>query len=162
MFVIEDLTMKRIGKVKTGYDELLAYLRSLPFEKDVSRYVSERQVCWLKWKVNLGSGKVSKGVEVTEKFQKFGDRVLPGWDIGLVTVGNGIAAHRDHSYGDREAVVVNLGECEFQCGDEKLKLKNGDIVKFNCKQIHSVKADSDRRVSIVLWRWSRKYKGLVQ
>jgi hypothetical protein len=64
-----------------------------------------------------------------------------------------IAPHRDHSYGQPMAMLLNIGMAEFAINDKTYVLNDGDIMKFNCKLLHAVpRIMSEERFSLVLWK----------
>ncbi|WP_333394545.1 hypothetical protein [Microcoleus sp. N9_A1] len=149
-------------KVIPNLSELKEYLRGLVGEMEYSHssLTKKRLELWLFNKVHLGNGQVSLGF-YDERLYQLCQRLYPGCDIGLLTYhGNKrggssglIADHRDHGYGRPIAVSLNIGIAEFVVDGKSCVLDDGEIVKFNCKQIHSVpRIMSEERFSLVLWQ----------
>jgi hypothetical protein len=162
--------LRKISKVSgNNLEELRNWCRDKVslMTSDVSRYGRGRKRLWLFNEVNLANGDVKAGYS-DERIRRFSQRVYPGCEIGLLTFGgkvNGISStgligkHRDHAYGSPTAVLVNLGSCIFGYGDQQYQLEDGDIIEFNCKEIHSVEQIlSPERFSLVFWKFSPKFK----
>ena len=88
---------------------------------------------------------------------------------GLAVHGStGIAWHRDASYADARAVLVNLGPCTFELDRARdsangrpadptsLELSGGEVLDFDCKHQHRVTNADPARWSVVLWRLKRQ------
>jgi hypothetical protein len=125
-----------------------------------SSLTNKRLELWLFNKVHLGNGRVSPGY-FDRRLYDFCQRLYQGCDIGLLTYHGPerggscglIALHRDHSYGQPMAVVLNLGAAEFVINGKSYVLNDGDIMKFNCKLLHAVpRIMSEERFSLVLWK----------
>ena len=154
--------MEAIKKTIQNIAEFKQYLRSLvpQMEYSYSSLTNKRLELWLFNKVHLGNGQVSPGY-FDQRLYDFCQRLYEGCDIGLLTYHGPerggscglIAPHRDHSYGQPMAVVLNLGMAEFVIDDKTYVLNDGDIMKFNCKLLHAVpRIMSEERFSLVLWK----------
>ena len=130
------------------------------FTLDYSSYALGRRRLWLFSEVDLRSGKISQGYSdrYLEELCQF---IYPGCTQGLISYhgtikgvkSNGsIKPHRDHSCVQRVARTLNIGECGFICGDDSAELRDGQIIEFDCKKLHSVSDCSIGRVAINLWK----------
>jgi hypothetical protein len=72
---------------------------------------------------------------------------------------SGINWHRDSTYAAPIAATINLGPCKFGLNDYKeekwLDLKGGEVITFNCKQLHCA-IPSPNRWAIHCWQDSGK------
>jgi hypothetical protein len=154
--------METIKKTIPNLSEFKEYLRSLIGEMEYSHssLTKKRLELWLFNKVHLGNGQVSPGF-YDQRLYKLCQRLYPGSDIGLLTYHGPardascglIAPHRDQGYGRPIAVSLNIGIAEFVVDGKSCVLNDGEIVKFNCKQLHSVpRIMSEERFSLVLWQ----------
>ena len=154
--------MEKIKKVIPNLSEFKQYLRDLVGEMEYSHssLTKKRLELWLFNKVHLGNGQVSPGF-YDQRLYELCQRLYPGSDIGLLTYHGPakggscglIAPHRDHGYGRPIAVSLNIGIAEFVVDGKSCVLNDGEIVKFNCKQLHSVpRIMSEERFSLVLWQ----------
>lgn len=141
-------------------------------KKDVSNYAKNRLRVWLSIEPTLTSPtKLLPGLPTDLKLL---DRLreLINWDFDycLVTYSGkeaiGISAHRDASYADYEAYGWNInGECRFSYWEGRESfgyskevnkytsqdqpthqtiIKTGDIVRFNCKNLHAAEPSANR------------------
>lgn len=154
--------MEKMKKVIPNISEFKEYLRGLVGEMEYSHssLTKKRLELWLFNKVHLGNGQVSPGF-YDQRLYDLCQKLYPGSDIGLLTYHGPekggscglIAPHRDHGYGRPIAVSLNIGIAEFIVDGKSCVLKDGEIVKFNCKQLHSVpRIMSEERFSLVLWQ----------
>ena len=154
--------MEKIKKVIPNLCEFKQYLRDLVGEMEYSHssLTKKRLELWLFNTVHLGNGQVSPGF-YDQRLYELCQRLYPGCDIGLLTYHGKerggscglIAPHRDHGYGRPIAVSLNIGIAEFVVDGKSCVLNDGEIVKFNCKQLHSVpRIMSEERFSFVLWQ----------
>jgi hypothetical protein len=129
-------------------------------EYSYSSLTNKRLELWLFNKVHLGNGQVSPGY-FDHRLYDFCQRLYEGCDIGLLTYHGPerggscglIAPHRDHSYGQPMAVVLNIGMAEFVIDGKTYVLNDGDIKKFNSKLLHAVpRILTEERFSLVLWK----------
>ena len=141
---------------------------------DVSNYARGRRRAWLQieaplgptqpWRPGLASARLWPWlVRVWRRVHPDGDPQL-----GLAVHGDtGIAWHRDASYAQPRAVVVNLGPCAFELDRARdgangrpavpvsLELSGGEVLDFDCKHRHRVLRADAARWSVVLWRLKR-------
>ena len=154
--------MEAIKKTIPNIAEFKQYLRSLvpQMEYSYSSLTNKRLELWLFNKVHLGNGQVSPGY-FDQRLYDFCQRLYEGCNIGLLTYHGPerggscglIAPHRDHSYGQPMAVVVNIGMAEFVIDGKTYVLNDGDIKKFNSKLLHAVpRILNEERFSLVLWK----------
>jgi hypothetical protein len=154
--------MEAIKKTIPNIAEFKQYLRSLvpQMEYSYSSLTNKRLELWLFNKVHLGNGQVSPGY-FDQRLYDFCQRLYENCNIGLLTYHGPerggscglIAPHRDHSYGQPMAVVLNIGVAEFVIDGKTYVLNDGDIMKFNCKLLHAVpRIMSEERFSLVLWK----------
>ncbi|MDB9456914.1 hypothetical protein [Dolichospermum circinale] len=164
VFLPHRTIMKIISKVrKDTLDELKEYLKSLVplMTKDVSYKATDRYRMWLFNHCDLRNGQISPAY-YNERLFRFCQRVYPGCNIGLLSFGgqvNGIKSsgliddHRDHSYSQPIARTVNIGEAIFRVNGVDHELNDGQIIEFNCKQIHSLtEIRSELRFGLNLWK----------
>lgn len=130
----------------------------------VSQYAKGRKELWIRRQCDLRKqATISEGFR-DERLEALGDRVLPGFDIGVLLLyqpGVKINLHRDHTVFDSTAVSINLGEATFlmaEMGKKGTELKpqyypltDGDVIKFNCKILHGIEAVNTERWCIVFW-----------
>src|SRR4028118_2059208 len=154
--------MEAIKKTIPNIAEFKQYLRSLvpQMEYSYSSLTNKRLELWLFNKVHLGNGQVSPGY-FDQRLYDFCQRLYQGCDIGLLTYHGPerggscglIAPHRDHSYGQPMAVVLNIGVAEFVIDGKIHVLNDGDMKRFNCKLPHAVpRILTEERFSLVLWK----------
>jgi len=154
--------METIKKTIPNIAELKQYLRGLVNEMEYSHssLTKKRLELWIFNKIHLGNGHVSAGY-FDQRLYDFCQRLYPGCDVGLLTYHGKerggscglIAPHRDYSYGQPMAVLLNIGMAEFAINDKTYVLNDGDIMKFNCKLLHAVpRIMSEERFSLVLWK----------
>lgn len=162
--------MKVISKVrKDSLPELKEYLKSLVplMSKDVSYKAPDRYRMWLFNQCDLRNGQISPAY-YDERLFRFCQKVFPGTNIGLLSFGGQVGKikssglindHRDHTYSSPTARTVNIGQCVFRVNGVDYELEDGQIIEFNCKQIHSiVKIRSELRFGINLWKLT-EHKG---
>ncbi|MFM6883515.1 MAG: hypothetical protein ACKPKK_23125 [Dolichospermum sp.] len=154
--------MKVISRIKKDLPELKDYLRSLIplMSKDVSSKATDRYRMWIFNQCNLSNGQISEAY-YDDRLFKFCQRVFPGCNIGLISFGGEVSGikssgliddHRDHSYASVTARTVNIGECVFRVDGIDYQLKDGEVIEFNCKKVHSlVSISSELRFGINLW-----------
>jgi hypothetical protein len=129
--------------------------------------------------------RVLPGIPVEERFWKaLQDRIGWEFDFALVTYsgdgreGQGILPHRDASYADYEAYSLHLtGECRFDywqgrdsfgAGPSRVQhnpavdaptesklLAPGQVVRFNCKNVHAA-VPGPGRWNINFWKGKRR------
>ncbi len=149
--------------------------------RDVSNYAKGRLRTWLGTEPTLTSPtRLLKGSPIPDShLQRLRD--LVGWQFAycLVTysgddsIGIGIDPHRDASYADYEAWGWSLsGQCQFRYWEgrqsfgyspelvkytandpptHEIVIEAGDIVRFNCKNLHSANP-SPGRWNLNFWR----------
>ncbi len=158
--------LKQVNKVQNP-EALRNWCRSMKDKlvADTSNYAKGRYRLWLFHEVDFRNGKLTKSY-FDERIWNFSQRVYPNCNIGLLTFGgrfnNGkvsdgrIGLHRDHTYAKPKTISINLGEAIFSYGEPNLTdylLKDGDILKFNCKVLHGLKQiKSPERFSLVFWQ----------
>lgn len=142
--------------------------------EDPSSYAKGRLIAWLDKRPTFGKDWVVKpGVTVPDNvIPKLKEWIEWDFDFCLVTYsgegdsGNGILPHRDSSYADYEARGLHLsGEAKFDYWNSRqsfgfsqdtgispktsdpthsLILKPGEVMKFNCKNVHSADPGPNR------------------
>jgi hypothetical protein len=148
---------------------------------DVSNYAKGRLRVWLDDEPSLTANvRISQGLRIPAGIrQRLRDLIKWDFDYALVTYSGdfeaiGIKPHRDARYADYEAVGLNVsGTCRFDywagrqsfgkspnlieydprydAPTDCLNLAAGDVVKFNCKNLHSA-TPSKKRWNINFWR----------
>ena len=137
--------------------------------QDVSNYAKGRTRAWLQWE-----GPLSKWRDYGEGVRD--DKLWPwlvrlwqahGWpgtpDLGLAIHGPvGIRPHRDATYAHANAVTVNLGAVEWGWHPQRQgndpegldwrTLSGGEILRFDCKHLHSSRRLDAKRWAIILWQ----------
>lgn len=152
---------------------------------DVSNYAKGRLRAWLRIEPSLSDPtKTYKGVPVSEKeWTRLQEIARFPFDFCLATysgdeTATGISPHRDAGYADFEAWGLNVsGECLFNywMGRESfgrstnkreldptkddpthsMILSPGDLVRFNCKNLHSA-SPGIKRWNLNFWRSKQK------
>lgn len=149
---------------------------------DVSNYAKGRMRAWLRTEPPLSTKQQTKsGIEVSDKiWNRLQEIINWSFDYCLVTysgneVAIGISPHRDSSFAAYEAMGLNVsGTCRFSYWNERngfdatkptnkfpvegppshvVELKPGDLVRFNCKNVHAAEPSTNR------WNmnfWKRK------
>jgi len=147
---------------------LLKWLETLKpcLTSDVSNYAVGRQRLWLKVEPPLGNQPYKPGFPINDKiWERLQEIIEWKFDYCLVTYSGddaiGIRPHRDSSYADYEAMGLNIsGTCKFSYWNSRksfgfskstepnefivLDLKPGDLIRFNCKNLHSAEPSPDR------------------
>lgn len=170
---------KKIPNVNKIENWLETYIRKY-LKPDVSNYAKGRLRTWLNKEPSLSSPtKIYEGTQVNEKvLKRLAELIEWDFDFCLVTYSGddaiGISPHRDASYADYEAYALHIsGECKFDywMGREEfgkspnkkefnikaeepthsLILSPGDLVHFNCKNVHAA-SPSARRWNANFWR----------
>jgi hypothetical protein len=117
----------------------------------VSSYANGRKELWLKRYCDLRrKPTISEGYR-DERIERLGERLLPGFDIGLLLLyapGTRINLHRDHTVFQPMTAAVNLGQATFVMTEqprkgEKLQpdyyaLNDGDCICFNSQVLHGI------------------------
>lgn len=164
------LKAENVAAIKTHLETV--YLEGGLLTPDVSNYAKGRMRCWLESEGPLSATRAWQPAYHDERLWSFIIKnVWPEAELGMVTYGPvGIKAHRDATYADWEARIVNLGEVKgwqytpgystFGSGPQvkrpsiTLLLKEGEVIRFNCKNEHEVIGPAEDRWAINLWRVS--------
>jgi hypothetical protein len=130
----------------------------------ISRYANGRKELWIRRYCDLKKQPVITEGFRDDRLEALGDRVLPNFDIGLLLFyqpGVKINLHRDHTVFSPTAVSINLGEATFLMAEmvkkgaklqpEYYHLTDGEVIKFNSKILHGIKAVNKERWCIVFW-----------
>lgn len=170
-----EIKPKLIGKLQpqaiADLKEWLEARRHL-LKPSLSRYAPGRAELWLKVACDLRSPPTLSPGYRDERIEALGERLLPGWDIGLILKYPpkvAIGLHRDHRvFAAREAVAVNLEETNFlmaarpQAGENPRPtafcLQTGDCISFNPKKLHGTTPIETERWSIIFWYLRPEYK----
>ena len=136
---------------------------------DVSAYASGRLRCWLRTEPPLSTSQHEKpGFKVQDGIWRRLEQLIDWpFDFCLVTysgaMATGIEPHRDASYADYEAVGLNVTGSFGQARDTHgynpakdapthvLELSPGNVIRFNCKNVHGAKP-SAHRWAMNFWR----------
>lgn len=175
------MSLKVIGRIKTGLDDLYAWCEIQPLRHEVkSTYAPQRLEKWYRAGSNLRSGaaeKVFRTDEPAGRIVNLGDRLLPGWHSLLVCSGDRnsgtsttISNHRDHTHFQGYAVLVNLGEAiyteQLQRNDDsswqEYKLTDGMVMSINTKLIHGAEQISTRRYNLTFRHFKPEYLQMLQ
>ncbi|MBD2309640.1 hypothetical protein H6G17_29895 [Chroococcidiopsis sp. FACHB-1243] len=175
------MSLKVIGRIKTGLDDLYAWCELQPLKHEVkSTYAPQRLEKWYRAGSNLRSGdaeKVFRTDEPKRRIVKLGDRLLPGWHSELVCSGDRhsgtsttISNHRDHTHFQGHAILVNLGEAIYReqlrrnddSSWQEYKLTDGMVVSINTKLIHSAEQISTERYNLTFRHFKPEYLQLLQ
>jgi hypothetical protein len=136
----------------------------------VSSYANGRKELWIKRYCDLRrKPTISEGYR-DERIERLGERLLPGFDIGLLLLyepGIRIKKHRDHTVFQPMTAAVNLGQATFVMAQqprkgEKLQLdyyalNDGDCICFNSKVLHGIMPVEQERWSIIFWHLKPQY-----
>lgn len=139
---------------------------------DVSTYARGRTRAWLQYEAPLsarqhyrpGLRDTKLWTWLTKIWGQAGYAGAP--DVGLALHGPiGIRPHRDASYAHAGALTVNLGPAEWGWHPDRhgqspaqlewASLAGGEILRFDCKHLHSSRNLDPRRWAIVLWEAKR-------
>lgn len=148
---------------------IINYLKLLPFKQDPSTYSKGRLICWINKEpllyIKRDCLKLAKPSHVDSLIPSLCQDLLdfePNYI--LVTYSgdgaNGINWHRDATYAAPIAATINLGQCKFGLinnnkEEEWLDLVGGEVITFNCKQLHCA-IPSPNRWAIHCWSDSGK------
>lgn len=148
---------------------IINYLQQLPLKQDHSTYSKGRLICWINKEPLLYIKRDC--LKLAKSAHK--DNLIPNLCKGLLDFepdyilvtysgnnANGINWHRDSTYAAPIAATINLGLCKFGLintnkEEEWLDMKGGEIITFNCKQLHSA-IPSSNRWAIHCWQDSGK------
>lgn len=149
------MTLEIIKRIDTT--KLAQWLETLKprLKPDVSVYAKGRLRCWLGVEPSLTRVVTERpGVEVSPKIiNRLTEIIEWRFDYCLVTFSAeaaiGITPHRDASFADREARGLNVtGYCQFSYSSpgvtETVMLEPGDLIKFDCKNVHGAVPNSNR------------------
>ena len=139
---------------------------------DVSSYARGRTRAWLQYEAPLSRRQnYRRGLRdpklwtwLATTWQRAGYAGTP--DLALALHGPiGIRPHRDASYAHAHALTVNLGTAEWGWHPDRqgqnpanlhwTTLTGGEILKFDCKHLHSSRNLDPARWAIVLWQAKR-------
>lgn len=148
---------------------IINYLQQLPLKADSSTYSKGRLICWINKEpllyIRRDCLKLSKSAHK--------DSLIPSLCSGLLDFeptyilitfsgkeASGINWHRDSTYAAPIAATINLGPCKFGLvntnkEEEWLDMKGGEVITFNCKQLHCA-IPSPNRWAIHCWQDSGK------
>jgi hypothetical protein len=159
----------QITNTITNINTIINYLQSLPLKQDPSSYSKGRLLCWINKEpllyIKRDCLKLSK--------PSYKDSLIPSLCEGLLNFkvdyilvtysgnnANGINWHRDSTYAAPIAATINLGPCKFGLvntnkEEQWLDMKGGEVITFNCKQLHCA-IPSPNRWAIHCWQNSGK------
>ena len=147
--------------------------------QDVSNYAPGRRRSWLMYEAPLSDSLTFQPAIQDERLWSWISRVCAtfNWtpELGLISKGGQIAAHRDAAYADFRSIGINLGPVTW-CyersypfynwvnNDEqinppeltKINMVGGEVFEFNCKNRHWTENVDPNRWGINLWRVSKK------
>jgi len=169
---ITTLPAERVQKIKAYLEE---HVRP-HLERDVSSYARGRERVWLQYEWDLKERVFRQGLKLG-KLWRFCKEIYPEAQLGLISRGAiGITAHRDDSYANYKAYGINLGQCKWQYNLEYpgymwvpnsrkinppeitvMNMTGGEVIRFNCKNLHAALECSEDRWSINLWTVSPKF-----
>ena len=159
------LNQTTVGAVRAHLDAHIAPHLS----GDVSNYAKNRQRCWLEVEAPLGTTRPWQQGVHSEKLWPWLTKVWESRydgapDLGLAIHGpSNISWHRDAAYAKPDAMIINLGPCNFlwerrrnstgtPTDYSRKVLSGGEILTFDCKHRHAVQGTHPERWSIVLWQ----------
>ncbi|MBP0017948.1 MAG: hypothetical protein J7647_10375 [Cyanobacteria bacterium SBLK] len=157
------MSIENIGRIK---GENLANLHSWCEEHrkllspTLSRYARGRQELWLRRYCDLRRDPTIVQGYRNERIEALGERLLPGFHIGLFLLyppKTCILPHRDHGCLAPTAVSVNLSDVVFVLNEERHELKNGDVTRFNSKSLHATEPKETERFALIFWHLKEKY-----
>lgn len=171
---------KQVPNISKVEDWLNSYIRHY-LKPDVSSYAKGRLRTWLQKEPTLTSPtRILTGTPVDDRIlDRLRDLIGFPFDFCLVTYSGddtpiGISPHRDASYADFEAYALHVsGECRFdywqgrkafgkapnerefdpksEAPTDSLLLSPGDVVHFNCKNVHAA-SPGVKRWNINFWK----------
>ena len=154
MKVVKQLSPETQVKIKSHININLRPLAA----KEQARCAKDRLNLWLQAEPDYRSRKYKKA-HADERLWAFCQRLYPEAALAQVyfATGNiGIDWHRDASFAERKAVIVNLGSVllETEINSDKrisLELTGGEVIEFNCKLPHRAVPRSENRIGIAIW-----------
>ena len=156
--------MKLINKVANSaelHGYLLGKLES--FEKSHSTFTNNRLEKWLFYRpIKLSLPEVTAVEDrIDYRLLKLAIKINRELNIGLVTYnGKGsdgkIKLHRDATYCQHDAYLINIGEATFNFEGKLIQLVNGGIYQFNCKKEHGIEWAGNDRFGIIFWKLKQK------
>jgi hypothetical protein len=146
---------------------------------DVSNYAPGRRRSWFPYEAPLSEYRDYEIGLQDDKLWTFATGICSSFnwtpDLGLISKGGEITAHRDASYADFRSVGINLGKVtwcysraypmynwvpnEQQINPPevtKIEMTGGEIFEFNCKNLHWTEDVDPDRWAMNLWRISNK------
>ena len=159
----------QITNTITNINTIINYLQQLPLKQDPSTYSKGRLLCWINKEpllyIKRDCLKLSKPSHKDSLIPFLCEGLLNfKVDYILVTYSgnnaNGINWHRDSTYAAPIAATINLGPCKFGLvntnkEEQWLDMKGGEVITFNCKQLHCA-IPSPNRWAIHCWQNSGK------
>ncbi|MDY7015525.1 MAG: hypothetical protein SVX43_18400 [Cyanobacteriota bacterium] len=160
-----------VGENLTSLHQWCEDHRSLLYPT-VSPYARGRKELWIKRYCDLRKIPTIKDGYRDERIEALGERLLPGFDIGLLLLyqpGTKIGLHRDHTVFKPMAAAVNLGQATFVMAEQPRKgekvrpiartLNDGDCISFNTKILHGIEPVASERWSLIFWHLKPEYLG---
>lgn len=146
---------------------------------DVSNYAPGRRRIWFPYEAPLSENRDYQIASQDEKIWTFCKNICStfNWtpDLGLVSKGGEISAHRDAAYADFRSIGINLGKVTWcyeriypgfgwarpeDCLDPSeviaVNMTGGEVFEFNCKNPHWTENVDPNRWGFNLWRISTK------
>ena len=156
------------------FDEILDFMKATTYRQIVkSSYAPLRQEKWYGWNSNLQSVKGDRhevlfSEPIPKAFERIQKEYYPTSDSMLMAFGlkpesdTSIAPHRDHSFCESKAVMINFGttiftEHPYDSDPIEYNLEPGDIIEIFTKIIHSSKQISERRYNATFRKVRHEY-----
>ncbi|HEY9295748.1 MAG TPA: hypothetical protein VIQ31_05135 [Phormidium sp.] len=168
-----DNLVTRTGTIRgANLDSLHQWLKEhrSKLQPTVSKFAVGRKELWIRRYCDLRRNPTIKEGYRNDRIEALGERVLPGFHIGLVLLyapGTCIKLHRDHGVFQPITVGVNLGRGVFCVANHnmnthdtqvnRLELEDGDVIQFNNKIPHATEPSEQERWSIIFWHLKDKY-----
>ena len=150
--------MKILDNVRQHLTELKAECSQVANHLTVSGstyVVGGRKECWFEkgWTLNQQTSVFDAPSH--KLFYDLGQKYFPGNDACLFLYypqGSYIREHRDHKVSENQVVQINLG-CNviFTLNKRQYYVRDGDVISFDSKQLHSVSPATKKRF-VISWR----------
>ena len=145
-----------IGRIRTDLDKLHCWAEQQPVTTLLnSNYARGRLECYYGLAVDLKTQPTIRPASQVPQVTALGDRLLTNWHSALLCkypTGVGINPHRDHTWFQPWAIIVNIGEANFfeYNGRERVvtQLHSGDVARINTKVLHGVEPVKSLRYSL--------------
>lgn len=155
--------IQRVGFVSKSYPELVSWCRTKIQESgrsSFSTYAPGRSEIWFKTEASLRNEVSFRPGQRDARLEALGDRLFSGWHTAALfsySPGTCIKPHRDHKVFGSVAVMVNIGEADFEIAGQLYRLAPGEVLRFSTKVLHGSRPSNKERFSIVFWKFKPEY-----